>query len=97
MGVRLGHWDTRLAFGGWLGSGQCVSKSRTISTEDNTSENNVAYLENALARAFLQLTFWLSTNESTVTAIARSMSWAEQYSERRILQNASAIRMIASK
>jgi len=36
------------------------------------------YLAKARARAFLQLIFWLPTNESTVTAMARSMSWAEQ-------------------
>jgi hypothetical protein len=35
--------------------------------------------------------------DSTVTAMARSMSWAEQYSDRRILQKDSAMRMMASK
>src|SRR5690606_2263699 len=55
------------------------------------------YLAKARARAFLQLTFWLATKLSTVTAIARSMSCAEQYSERRIRQNASLIRMMASR
>lgn len=55
------------------------------------------YLANALASAFLQLTFCPPTNESTVTAIARSTSCEVQYSERRILQNASLIRMIASR
>ena len=55
------------------------------------------YLANARARAFLQLTFWLPTKLSTVTAIARSMSCAEQYSDRRILQNASLMRMMASR
>lgn len=55
------------------------------------------YLAKALASAFLQLTFWLPTNESTVTAIARSISWDEQYSDRRILQKASLILIMASK
>lgn len=55
------------------------------------------YLEKALARAFLQLTFWLPTKLSTVTAIARSMSCALQYSERRMRQKASEMRMMASK
>lgn len=55
------------------------------------------YLAKARARAFLQLTFWLATKLSTVTAIARSISCAEQYSERRIRQNASLIRMMASR
>ncbi len=55
------------------------------------------YLANALERAFLQLIFWLPMKDSTVTAMARSMSCAEQYSDRRILQKASAIRMIASR
>lgn len=36
------------------------------------------YLANARASAFLQLTFWLPTKLSTVTAMARSMSCAEQ-------------------
>lgn len=56
-----------------------------------------AYLAKARERAFLQLTFWLPMNDSTVTAMARSMSCAEQYSDRRILQKASAIRMMASR
>jgi hypothetical protein len=55
------------------------------------------YFANALARAFLQLTFWAPTKLSTVTAIARSTSCEVQYSERRILQNASLMRMMASK
>lgn len=55
------------------------------------------YLANALASAFLQLTFWLPTKLSTVTAMARSMSCAEQYSERRMRQNASLMRMMASR
>ena len=55
------------------------------------------YLANALDRAFLQLIFWLPMKESTVTAMARSMSCAEQYSESRILQKDSAIRMMASR
>lgn len=55
------------------------------------------YFANALARARLQLTFWLPTKDSTVTAMARSTSTLEQYSERRILQKASEIRMIASR
>jgi hypothetical protein len=54
-------------------------------------------LANARDSAFLQLTFWLPTKESTVTAMARSISIEEQYSDRRILQKASAIRMMASK
>lgn len=55
------------------------------------------YLANALASAFLQLTFWLPTKLSTVTAMARSMSCAEQYSDRRMRQNASLMRMMASR
>lgn len=60
-------------------------------------ENGFTYFANALERAFLQLTFWLPMNESTVTAMARSMSRAEQYSDKRILQKDSAIRMIDSR
>lgn len=55
------------------------------------------YLANARAKAFLQLSFWLPTKLSTVTAIARSISCAEQYSDRRILQKASLMRMMASR
>lgn len=55
------------------------------------------YFANALARAFLQLTFWLPTKLSTLTAIARSMSVALQYSDSRIFANASLIRRIASR
>ena len=55
------------------------------------------YLAKALARAFLQANFWLPTNESTATAIARSISALEQNSERRILAKASAVRRIASR
>ncbi len=55
------------------------------------------YLANARASAFLQLSFWLPTKLSTVTAMARSMSCAEQYSESRILQKASLMRMMASR
>jgi hypothetical protein len=55
------------------------------------------YFAKALASAFLALTFCEPTKESTATAIARSMSWAEQYSESRILQKDSAIRIMASK
>lgn len=55
------------------------------------------YLANARDSAFLALTFWLPMNDSTVTAIARSMSCAEQYSDKRILQKASPIRMMASR
>ena len=55
------------------------------------------YLANALANAFLQLTFCPPTKESTVTAMARSTSCEVQYSERRILQKASLMRMMASR
>lgn len=55
------------------------------------------YLAKALAKAFLQLTFCPPTNESTVTAMARSTSCEVQYSDRRILQKASLIRMMASR
>lgn len=55
------------------------------------------YLANARARAFLQLTFWLPTKLSTVTAMARSMSCDEQYSDRRMRQKASLMRMMASR
>lgn len=67
---------------------------RNIAT---TAEGMMTYLANARESAFLALTFWLLMKESTVTAIARSMSCAEQYSDRRILQKASAIRMMASR
>jgi hypothetical protein len=55
------------------------------------------YLAKDLASAFFALTFCEPMNESIVTAIARSISSEEQYSERRILQKASAIRMMASR
>ena len=55
------------------------------------------YFAKALARAFLQLTFCAPTKLSTVTAMARSTSCEVQYSESRILQKASLIRMIASR
>lgn len=55
------------------------------------------YFAKALASAFFALTFWLPTKESTVTAIARSMSWLLQKSDRRILQKDSAMRIIASR
>jgi hypothetical protein len=55
------------------------------------------YLANARASAFLQLTFWLPTKLSTVTAMARSMSCAEQYSDRRMRQKDSEMRIIASR
>jgi hypothetical protein len=54
-------------------------------------------LAKARASAFLQLTFWLATKLSTVTAMARSMSTEVQYSDSRILQKASLIRMMASR
>lgn len=44
----------------------------------NMKDVTKTYLANDLARAFLQLTFWLLMNESTVTAMARSMSWEVQ-------------------
>lgn len=44
----------------------------------NAGKAGETYLAKALESAFLQLTFWLPTNESTVTAMARSMSCAEQ-------------------
>lgn len=37
-------------------------------------DRDSVYLANALASAFLQLTFWLPTKLSTVTAIALSIS-----------------------
>lgn len=55
------------------------------------------YFANALARAFLQLTFCAPTKLSTVTAMARSTSCGVQYSDRRILQKDSLIRKIASR
>lgn len=55
------------------------------------------YLAKALANAFLQLTFCAPTKLSTVTAIARSTSCEVQYSDRRILQKASLMRMMASR
>ena len=55
------------------------------------------YLAKARARAFFALTFWLPMKLCTVTAIARSMSCDEQYSDSRMRQNASAIRMMASR
>lgn len=55
------------------------------------------YFANARARDLLQLSFWLPTKLSTVTAMARSMSCAEQYSDRRMRQNASLMRMMASR
>ena len=59
--------------------------------------SDMTYFANALASALLQLTFWLLTKLSTVTAMARSMSCAEQYSPRRILQKASLMRRMASR
>lgn len=58
---------------------------------------NETYFANALASAFLQLTFCAPTKLSTVTAIARSTSCEVQYSERRILQKDSLMRIIASR
>lgn len=55
------------------------------------------YFAKALARAFLQLTFCAPTKLSTVTAMARSTSCEVQYSESRILQKDSLIRMMASR
>lgn len=55
------------------------------------------YLANVLARAFFALTFCEPMKESMVIAMARSMSSAEQYSDSRILQKDSAIRMMASR
>lgn len=55
------------------------------------------YLANVLARAFFALTFCEPMKESMVIAMARSMSRAEQYSDNRILQKDSAIRMMASR
>lgn len=55
------------------------------------------YLAKALASAFLALTFWLPMKLSTVTAMARSMSCARQYSDSRMRQKASEIRMMASR
>ena len=57
----------------------------------------ITYFANARASALLQLTFWLPTKLSTVTAMARSMSCEVQYSDKRILQKDSAIRMMASR
>ncbi len=62
-----------------------------------TGEQGKTYLANALANAFLQLTFCAPTKLSTVTAIARSTSCEVQYSDRRILQKASLMRMMASR
>lgn len=62
-----------------------------------SKEGKTTYFAKALARDFLQLTFWLPTKLSTVTAMARSMSCEVQYSDKRILQNASLMRMIASR
>ncbi len=62
-----------------------------------TGEQGETYLANALANAFLQLTFCAPTKLSTVTAIARSTSCEVQYSDRRILQKASLMRMMASR
>lgn len=45
----------------------------------------------------MQLIFWLPTKLSTVTAMARSMSCEEQYSDRRMRQKASLMRMMASR
>ena len=55
------------------------------------------YLANALARALLQLTFWLPMKDSTVTAMARSISCELQYSQSRILEKDSAMRIMASR
>lgn len=62
-----------------------------------TGEQGKTYLANALANAFLQLAFCAPTKLSTVTAIARSTSCEVQYSDRRILQKASLMRMMASR
>lgn len=69
---------------------------RSVLNSGNPQEAET-YLANALANAFLQLTFCPPTKLSTVTAIARSTSCEVQYSERRILQKASLIRMMASR
>lgn len=55
------------------------------------------YFAKARARAFLHETFWLPTKLSTATAMARSMSAALQYSERRILAKDSEIRRMDSR
>lgn len=60
-------------------------------------QHYTAYLENARFSAFLQLTFWLPMNDSTATAIARSMSCDEQYSASRIRAKLSARRMMDSR
>jgi hypothetical protein len=55
------------------------------------------YLAKARASAFLQDTFWLPTKLSTATAMARSMSFALQYSDSLILAKASEIRRMDSR
>jgi hypothetical protein len=76
--------------------------TQTPQIKDHTHLSNYApllsvYLANALANALLAETFWLPTKLSMVIAIARSMSWGAQYSLRRILQNASVMRITASR
>lgn len=97
--MRVRHWNARSALGLRFGPGECVPESECvrITVYSKTQWKRATYLANARDRAFLQLTFWLPMKDSTVTAIARSMSWAEQYSDKRILQKASAIRIIASR
>jgi hypothetical protein len=55
------------------------------------------YFAKALASDRRAETFWLPTKLSMVTEMALSISWGEQYSLRRILQNASVIRITASR
>lgn len=72
----------------WLGTREKPERKR---------KKEKTYFANALASAFLQLTFCAPTKLSTVTAMARSTSCEVQYSDRRILQKASLMRMIASR
>jgi len=94
--MRVGLSDASTALGLWLGPGKRVP-GKVVSTDMYVETKSMTYLANARASAFLALTFWLPMKDSTVTAMARSMSWAEQYSDRRILQKDSAIRMMASR
>ena len=86
---------------------QCLLEIKIMTGEDkgrrlkdrikHGGREGYTYFANALPSAFLQDTFCAPTKESTVTAMARSTSCEVQYSLRRILQNASEIRMMASR